>query len=124
MFNNTNEAAMKTFLPLTAAALFAACTGSMLMSVPAADSAVAQAETAVDARVYDLGTVTVSADSSNRYAPAAQPLLADLGTLTVHPKYNEFQPTARLVDLGTVVVRASESLASADAAMIATALVR
>ncbi len=110
---------MKTFLPMTAVALFAACTGSMLMSAPSDEAAVSP-DTVAHA-YYDLGTVRVAADSSNHYTPAERPLLADLGKVTVYPHYSEFQPAARLADLGTVVVRASESLAQAETPLIATA---
>ena len=111
---------MKTFLPITAVALFAACTGSMLMSAPS-DRTAASSPDPVAHAYYDLGTVQVAADSSNRYIPAERPLLANLGTVTVYPHYSEFQPAARLADLGTVVVRASESLGKSEAALIATA---
>src|SRR5262245_4908765 len=102
MFNNTSEAPMKTItlLPLAATVLFAACTGSMLMS---AQTAMTTAQAA-------------SATSSAHLSKPAMKIV-DLPTVVVHgdpvlAAELRAQKEARIVDLPAVVVHGDPMLAT------------
>lgn len=103
----------KTLLPLTAAALFAACTASMLLSARDFSNA-PLASSAVSDTIVDLPTVTVR--------PAAEDLawyqshkIIDLAAVTVRPEAADlayYQASKKIVDLAAVTVRpAAEDLA-------------
>jgi hypothetical protein len=99
----------KSFLPLTAAALFAVCAGSALISSQNADAARAQADQA--ARIVDLAAVTVRPDPADLAAYHASRIV-ELPAVTVRPDAQDLafhlaQHTARIVDLPAVTVRAS-----------------
>lgn len=104
----------KTLLPLTAAALFAACTASMLLSARDFSNA-PLASSAVSDTVVDLPAVTVY--------PAAEDLayyqshkIVDLAAVTVRPEAIDlayYQASRKIVDLAAVTVRpAAEDLAA------------
>lgn len=102
----------KTLLPLTAAALFAVCAGSMLIASQSY-AAKAQAEVASTqaTHIVDMPAITVR--------PAAEDLayyqshkIVDLATVTVRPEaadlaYFLASSTARIVDMPVVTVRPS-----------------
>ena len=102
----------KTLIPLTAAALFAVCTSSMLIAshsyaANAATHAAAEAST----HIVDLPAVTVR--------PAAEDLvyfqankIVDLAAVTVRPEASDLAQflaisTARVIDMPVVTVRPS-----------------
>lgn len=98
----------KTFLPLTAAALFAVCAGSMLISSQSYHQANAAP---VASRIVDLPTVTVRpAFEDAAYYQANK--IVDLATVTVRPAAEDLAyflagNTARIVDMPVVTVRPS-----------------
>lgn len=114
---------MKTYslLPLTAAMLFAACTGSMLMSAQTASTR-AQASVATKAapaiKIVDLPAVVVHGDAvraAELLAEQQRARIVDLPTVTVFPDpvlAAELRATregiarqVEIVDLPTVTVR-------------------
>ena len=107
----------KTFLPLTAAALFAVCTGSMLLAgkTHSADSVNAPLEAAVQPintmKIVDLPTVTVQATAEELAIYHANRIV-DLATVTVRPSAEDWATLAReesnrIVNLPAVTVRPS-----------------
>ncbi len=90
----------KTFLPLTAAALFAICTGSMVLA----------ANTHTDDSMATPAAVAVQAANTMR--------IVDLPTVTVRPSAQDLAiyHANHIVDLATVTVRPS----AADLAMLAS----
>lgn len=100
----------KTFLPLTAAALFAVCAGSMLISGQSYDEASAKAMP-VASHIVDLPTVTVRpAFEDAAYYQANK--IVDLAAITVRPAAEDLayflaDNTARIVDMPVVTVRPS-----------------
>ena len=100
----------KTFLPLTAAALFAVCSGSMLLASQSYD-AKAAGKTSVAARVVDMPTITVRpAAEDAAYFQANK--IVDLAAVTVRPAAQDLayflaDNTARIVDMPVVTVRPS-----------------
>ncbi|HZF97852.1 MAG TPA: hypothetical protein VEY92_06345 [Pseudoxanthomonas sp.] len=98
----------KSFLPLTAAALFAVCAGSALISSHNADAASAPA---IVSRIIDLPTVTVRPDPADLAAYHASRIV-ELPAVTVRPETQDLafylaRHTTRTVDLPTVTVRPS-----------------
>ncbi|NDK38949.1 hypothetical protein DT603_08860 [Pseudoxanthomonas gei] len=105
----------KTFLPLTAAVLFAVCSGSMLLAAKthSADSvtAHANAQPAANMKIVDLPTVTVQATAEELAFYHANRIV-DLATVTVRPSAEDWASLAReqanrIVDLPAVTVRPS-----------------
>lgn len=100
----------KTLLPLTAAALFAVCAGSMLISSQSYHQASANAAP-VASRIVDLPTVTVRpAFEDAAYYQANK--IVDLATVTVRPAAEDLAyflagNTARIIDMPAVTVRPS-----------------
>jgi hypothetical protein len=94
----------KSFLPLTAAALFAVCAGSAVISSHHADAA----STPTASRIVDLPTVTVRPDPAAHHASR----IVELPAVTVRPEAQDLafylgRQTARIVDLPAVTVRPS-----------------
>ena len=98
----------KTFLPLTAAALFAVCAGSMLLAGKTHSAASVVAQPAAELRIVDLPAVNVR--------PAAEDLaiyqasrIVDLAAITVRPAAEDLAiyQASRIVDLAAVTVRPS-----------------
>ena len=100
----------KTFLPLTAAALFAVCAGSMLISSQSYSQANAKTAS-VSSHVVDLPAVTVRpAFEDAAYYQANK--IVDLAAVTVRPAAEDLayflaDNTARIVDMPVVTVRPS-----------------
>lgn len=101
----------KNLLPLTAAAVFALCAGSMVISATHADNnrGVAQAE-----RIVDLPTVTVTPDAADlaHYNTYKDAKIVDLATVTVTPAAEDLAyfvatQAVRVVDMPVVTVRPS-----------------
>ena len=101
----------KTFLPLTAAVVFALCAGSMVISATHADNNhnVAQATT-----IVDLPTVTVSPDAADlaHYNTYKDAKIVDLAAVNVTPTAEDLayfvaQQAVRVVDMPVVTVRPS-----------------
>ncbi|HEX7804237.1 MAG TPA: hypothetical protein VF471_15915 [Pseudoxanthomonas sp.] len=98
----------KTLLPLTAAALFAVCAGSMLISSQSYNEAKAAP---VASHIVDLPTVTVRpAFEDAAYYQANK--IVDLAAVTVRPAAEDLayflaDNTARIVDMPVVTVRPS-----------------
>jgi hypothetical protein len=100
----------KTFLPLTAAILFAVCSGSMLLASQSYD-ANANAKTEVAAKIVDMPTVTVSPSVEDAAYYQANKIV-DLAAVTVRPAAEDLayflaDSTARIVDMPAVTVRPS-----------------
>ncbi|HZF98150.1 MAG TPA: hypothetical protein VEY92_07895 [Pseudoxanthomonas sp.] len=98
---------IKSFLPLTAAALFAVCAGSALISSHNADAA----STPATGHIVDLPTVTVRPDPADLAAYHASRIV-ELSAVTVRPEAQDLafylaRQTARIVDLPAVTVRPS-----------------
>ena len=110
----------KPLLPLTAAALFVACSASMLLSArdyntsPTASAAVAD-------HVVTLPAVTVHPEAADLAAYQASQKIVDLATVTVRPDAMDlayYQASRKIVDLATVTVRpAAKDLAAYMASM-------
>ena len=107
----------KTFLPLTAAVLFAICSGSMLLagkthSSDASPAAIRiSAQPAANMKIVDLPTVTVQATAEELAIYHAHRIV-DLATVTVRPSAEDWAALAReeakrIVDLPVVTVRPS-----------------
>jgi len=97
----------KSLLPLTAAALFAVCAGSALISSHNADAASAPTAN----RIVDLPTVTVRPDPADLTTYHASRIV-ELPAVTVRPEAQDLafylaRQTARIVDLPAVTVRPS-----------------
>ena len=93
----------KTFLPLTAAALFVVCTGSMLFasqSLSAAKSASADPQPIAHMEIVDMPTVTVQA-SAEELAFYHANRIVDLPAVTVRPSTDDLQMVA--IGAATVV---------------------
>ncbi|MGH8026642.1 MAG: hypothetical protein ACREO0_07935 [Pseudoxanthomonas sp.] len=100
----------KTFLPLTAAALFAVCAGSMLISSQSYNEANAKT-TPVASRIVDLPTVTVRPAFEDAVYFQSNKIV-DLAAITVRPAAEDLayflaDNTARIVDMPVVTVRPS-----------------
>ena len=103
----------KILIPLTAAALFAVCAGSMLvashsLAANAATHAAAQASTQ---HIVDLPAVTVRPEAAD-LAYFHSNKIVDLATITVRPEASDLAQflasnTARIVDMPVVTVRPS-----------------
>ena len=101
----------KTFLPLTAAALFAVCAGSMLISSQSYAEANAKASAPVPSHIVDLPTVTVRPSFQDAVYYQSHKIV-DLATVTVRPAAEDMayflaDNTARIVDMPVVTVRPS-----------------
>ena len=105
----------KTLIPLTAAALFAVCAGSMLMagqSLAANANANATADTATaSTRIVNLPAVTVRPDAKD-LAYFQSHKIVNLATVTVRPDARDLaqylaSSSARIVDMPVVTVRPS-----------------
>ena len=104
----------KTLLPLTAAALFAVCAGSMLISgqsIAANAQASAKATTPATTEIVTLPTVTVRPEASDLAYYQANKIV-DLAAVTVRPAAQDLayflaDNTARIVDMPVVTVRPS-----------------
>jgi len=104
----------KTFLPLTAAALFAVCSGSMLLAGKTHSThsvTQASAQSAANMKIVDLPTVTVQATAEELAFYHANRIV-DLATVTVRPSADDWATLAReesnrIVDLPAVTVRPS-----------------
>ena len=101
----------KNLLPLTAAAVFALCAGSMVISATHADNNhnAAQANT-----IVDLPTVTVTPDAADlaHYNTYKDAKIVDLATVTVTPNASDIayfvaSQAVRVVDMPVVTVRPS-----------------
>ncbi len=100
----------KTFLPLTAAALFAVCSGSMLLASQSYDAKAAD-KTSVAAHVVDMPTITVRPAAEDAAYYQANKIV-DLAAVTVRPAAQDLayflaDNTARIVDMPVVTVRPS-----------------
>lgn len=100
----------KTFLPLTAAALFAVCAGSMLISSQSYNEASAKAAP-VASHIVDLPTVTVRPSFEDAVYYQSNKIV-DLAAVTVRPAAEDLayflaDNTARIVDMPVVTVRPS-----------------
>lgn len=98
----------KTLLPLTAAALFAVCAGSMLISGQSI-AANAQANAAPTTDIVTLPTVTVRPEASDAAYYQANKIV-DLAAITVRPEASDVAAflaanSARIVDMPVVTVR-------------------
>lgn len=101
----------KTFLPLTAAALFAVCSGSMLLASQSYDANASAKTEATAAKIVDLPTITVR-PSVEDAAYYQGPKIVDLPTITVRPSAEDVAYQApKIVDLPTITVRPAEDLA-------------
>lgn len=101
----------KTFLPLTAAALFAVCAGSMLISSQSYAEANAKASAPVSNPIVDMPTVTVRPSFQDAVYYQSHKIV-DLATVTVRPAAEDVayflaDNTARIVDMPVVTVRPS-----------------
>lgn len=106
----------KTFLPLTAAALFAVCAGSMLISSQSYAEANAKASAPVSSHVVDMTTVTVRPSFQDAVYYQSHKIV-DLATVTVRPAAEDMayfladntlaDSAARIVDMPVVTVRPS-----------------
>jgi hypothetical protein len=103
----------KTFLPLTAAALFAVCSGSMLIASQSynakANADIAAAPVAT--RIVDLPAVTVRPSAEDLAYYQANKIV-DLAAVTVRPSAEDLayflaNNPARIVDMPVVTVRPS-----------------
>ena len=110
----------KTLLPLTAAALFVACSASMLLSARGYNTH-PTASTAVADHVVTLPTLTVHPEAADLAAYRASQKVVDLATVTVRPDAMDlayYQASRKIVDLATVTVRpAAADLAAYVASM-------
>jgi hypothetical protein len=101
----------KTFLPLTAAILFAVCSGSMLLASQSYDAnASAKTEAAV-ANIVDMPAVTVRPSVEDAAYYQANKIV-DLAAVTVRPAAEDLayflaDSTARIIDMPAVTVRPS-----------------
>jgi hypothetical protein len=100
----------KTFLPLTAAALFAVCAGSMLISSQSYAEANAKAAL-VASHIVDLPAVTVRPSFEDAVYYQSNKIV-DLAAITVRPAAEDLayflaDNTARIVDMPVVTVRPS-----------------
>lgn len=99
----------KTLLPLTAAALFVACSAAMFLS--ARDfSAAPMASSAVSENIVDLPAVTVRPDAADLAHYQASRKIVDLATVTVRPAAEDLAAyvasrTLEIVNLPAVTVR-------------------
>lgn len=102
----------KTFLPLTAAALFAVCSGSMLLASQSYDANASAKTEATAAKIVDLPTITVR-PSVEDAAYYQGPKIVDLPTITVRPSAEDvaYYQAPKIVDLPTITVRPAEDLA-------------
>jgi hypothetical protein len=101
----------KTFLPLTAAALFAVCAGSMLISSQSYAEANAKASAPVANHIVDMPTITVRPSFQDAVYYQSHKIV-DLATVTVRPAAEDLayflaDNTARIVDMPVVTVRPS-----------------
>ena len=101
----------KTLLPLTAAALFVACSASMLLSARGYNTH-PTASTAVADHVVTLPTLTVHPEAADLAAYRASQKVVDLATVTVRPDAMDLAAyvasmTPEIVDLPAVTVRPS-----------------
>lgn len=103
----------KTLIPLTAAALFAVCAGSMLMAGQSLAANVnAMANTApASSRIVNLPAVTVRPDAKD-LAYFQSHKIVNLATVTVRPDARDLaqflaSSSARIVDMPAVTVRPS-----------------
>ena len=102
----------KTFLPLTAAALFAVCAGSMLIASQSYDAkATANVAAPVAAHIVDLPAVTVRPSAEDAAYYQAHKIV-NLATVTVRPSAEDLayflaNNTVRIVDMPVVTVRPS-----------------
>ena len=98
----------KTLLPLTAAALFAVCAGSMLISGQSM-AANAQAAAPATTEIVTLSTVTVRPEASDLAYYQANKIV-DLAAITVRPDASDLAAylaynSARIVNMPVVTVR-------------------
>ena len=99
----------KTFLPLTAAALFAVCSGSMLLASQSYDANASAKTEATAAKIVDMPTVTVRPSAEDAAYYQANKIV-DLAAVTVRPAAEDLayflaDNTARIVDMPVVTVR-------------------
>ena len=101
----------KNLLPLTAAAVFALCAGSMVVSATRADN---NRNTAEATHIVNLPTVTVKPDAADlaHYLTYKDTTIVDLATVTVKPSAEDLayfvaQQAVRVVDMPVVTVRPS-----------------
>ncbi len=106
----------RTLLPFTAAAVFALCAGSMVLSADSyADTHVqASAATASTVRVVDLPAVTVSPEAADlaHYLTYKDAKIVNLPAVTVNPQSQDLayflaNQTANIVDMPAITVRPS-----------------
>ncbi len=102
----------KTFLPLTAAVLFAVCSGSMLLASQSYDAKAGNnAPLAAATHIVDMPTVTVRPSVEDAAYFQANKIV-DLAAVTVRPAAQDLayflaDNTARIVDMPVVTVRPS-----------------
>jgi 3-hydroxyisobutyrate dehydrogenase-like beta-hydroxyacid dehydrogenase len=101
----------KNLLPLTAAAVFALCAGSMVISATHADN---NRNAASADRIVTLPTVSVTPDAADlaHYNTYKDTKIVDLATITVTPSaqdlaYYVANQAVRIVDMPVVTVRPS-----------------
>lgn len=106
----------KTLLPLTAAAVFALCAGSMVLSANsyADNNLQAQSATPASAHVVDLPAVTVKPEAADlaHYLTYKDAKVVNLPAVTVTPDARDLAyylatQTASIVDMPTITVRPS-----------------
>lgn len=106
----------KTLLPLTAAAVFALCAGSMVLSANSyADTHVqVQANASHAARIVDMPAVTVKPEATDlaHYLTYKDAKVVNLPAVTVRPQSQDLayflaNQTAQIVDMPAITVRPS-----------------
>lgn len=106
----------KTLLPLTAAAVFALCAGSMFLSARTYADNNVQAPVAASTatRIVDLPAVTVTPDAADltHYLTYKDVKVVNLPAVTVNPDARDLayylaSQTASIVDMPTITVRPS-----------------
>jgi hypothetical protein len=105
----------QTLLPLTAAALFALCAGSMVISATHADNRHNAVDTAGQTdHIVTLATVSVQPDAQDlaHYQAFKNARIVDLGTVSVRPAAEDMaaylaNQAVRIVDMPVVTVRPS-----------------
>lgn len=103
----------KTLLPLTAAAVFALCAGSMVISATHADNQHVAVAPSAD-RIVTLSTVSVqpAAEDLAHYQAYKNAKIVDLAAVTVRPAAEDLaaylaNQAVRIVDMPVVTVRPS-----------------
>jgi hypothetical protein len=104
----------KTLLPLTAAAVFALCAGSMVISATHADNNLQAVDASTAAHIVTLPTVSVKPDPSDLayFQTYKNVKVVDLAVVNVRPTTEDMayylaNQAVRIVDMPAVTVRPS-----------------